>query len=161
MSGILRRICLKVREVLGNIDVDPASSDFAQKTVKAKIHYSILNSGLDKPCIGTVYLNPPCSSKEINAFASKFIEEYEFGNIIQGIVLTNSDTDTQWYHRLAGMSRAICFPRGRVKFYNKEKVGQTPTGQTFFYCGNNYKKFIEVFSQVGIIVKVSDMLCNM
>jgi hypothetical protein len=146
----------KVREVLGGIDVDPASSDFAQKTVKAKIHYSILNSGLDKSWIGTVYLNPPYSSKEINAFISKFIEEYESGNITQGIVLTNSDTDTLWYHRMAGISKAICFPRGRVKFYNKEKVGQTPTGQSFFYCGKNEEKFKEVFTQVGIIMKPSE-----
>lgn len=143
----------KIREVLGSIEVDPASSDFAQKTVKAKSYYSILNSGLDKSWIGTVYLNPPYSSKEINAFISKFIDEFESGNITQGIVLTNSDTDTQWYHNMTGISRALCFPRGRVKFYNKEKIGQTPTGQTFFYCGNNEKKFIEVFAQVGIILQ--------
>ena len=143
----------KVREVLGIIDIDPASSDFAQKTVKAKTYYSILNSGLDKSWRGTVYLNPPYSSKEINAFISKFIEEFESGNITQGIVLTNSDTDTQWYQNLAGITKTLCFPCGRVKFYNKEKVGQTPTGQTFFYCGSKEERFIDVFSKVGLILK--------
>lgn len=62
-------IVSKVKEVLGDIDLDPASSWLAQKTVQAnqwfglrdpscpeKIH---VDDGLAVPWYGTVYLNPP------------------------------------------------------------------------------------------------------
>ena len=98
-------------------------------------------------------LNPPFSGKEIQAFTDKFIEEFNSGNIKQGIILTNSDTDTGWFHKLMEITKVVCFTKGRVKFYNKEKIGAPPNGHVFFFFGEIEEKFLKYFSSVGLIMK--------
>ena len=50
----------KARYVLGGIDLDPASSYFANQTVKAATYYDIESNGLLQPqWIGRTLLNPP------------------------------------------------------------------------------------------------------
>jgi len=121
--------------------------------VKAKEYFTIETNGLDKNWIGNVFMNPPFSGKEIQAFTDKFIEEFNSGNIKQGIILTNSDTDTGWFHKLMEITKVVCFTKGRVKFYNKEKIGAPPNGHVFFYIGENEEKFLKYFSSVGLIMK--------
>lgn len=48
-----------VREVLGEIDLDPASSALAQETVRAIEHFTVDDDGLAQEWHGRVFLNPP------------------------------------------------------------------------------------------------------
>ena len=48
----------------GKIDLDPASCELAQKTVKAEKYYTIDDDGLSKEWSGYVFLNPPFSPYE-------------------------------------------------------------------------------------------------
>ena len=61
------------------------------------------------------------------------------GPITQSVVLTNNNTDTAWFKRLANWADAMCFTTGRISFYKSDMVTYTsPTnGQTFFYKGDN------------------------
>src|SRR5262249_56141272 len=47
------------REVLGEIDLDPASSAKAQEIVKAQRYFTLEQDGLIRPWHGRVWLNPP------------------------------------------------------------------------------------------------------
>ncbi len=141
------------RKTMGIIDLDPASSDVAQKTIKAKKYFTIEDNGLDQEWKGNIWLNPPYSGKEIVLFIDKIINEYQIGNIKQAIVLTNDNTDTSWFHKLAKISSVICFLRGRIKFYNADEKSAPTNGQVFFYIGNNPTKFKEYFSEVGLIMQ--------
>ncbi len=47
------------REVMGEIDLDPASSDLANQTVKASMYYSQQEDGLILPWHGNCWINPP------------------------------------------------------------------------------------------------------
>lgn len=47
------------REVMGEIDLDPASSELANKTVRAEKFYTINSDGLTKEWHGRIWLNPP------------------------------------------------------------------------------------------------------
>jgi len=47
------------RRVLGEIDLDPASGEIAQKTVQAKRWYSRDNSSLPHQWHGRIWMNPP------------------------------------------------------------------------------------------------------
>jgi phage N-6-adenine-methyltransferase len=142
------------RKVMTKIDLDPASSDDAQKIVQADKFLTVKDDGLKHAWKGRVWLNPPYRQPEISNFAQKTVDEVKAGNVSQAIMLTNNCTDTEWFHLLAGNCVAICFKRGRIKFINEGQEGAAPTnGQAFFYFGHNIAGFLRVFSSTGIIVR--------
>lgn len=142
-----------VLDVLGTIDLDPASCEYAQKIVKAGEYFTENENGLNHSWYGNVFLNPPYQMPEIRNFTNKLIKE--LSNINSAILLTNNNTDTKWFHKCARYAQVICFTTGRINFYTSEIAETQPTnGQTFFYFGENENKFIDVFSKHGMMMKV-------
>ena len=135
------------REVLGNIDLDPASNDIAKQWVNAKCFYTKETNGLDKPWLGKIWSNPPYDTPTLRKFTNKFLAEYENGNMIEGIMLTNQGADTQFNIPL--QQGVQVYTNGRISFLkpNKEEAGKPSRGQCFTYFGPNPKKFIEVFTR--------------
>lgn len=141
------------RDVLGEIDLDPASSDAAQKIVQAKRYFTKEQDGLAQEWHGRVWLNPPYAQPHIADFVSKMVTEFLDGRVLSGIMLTHNYTDTAWFHEAVSAATAICFTRGRVKFYDAIGTVAAPTqGQAFFYFGDEVAKFAERFSTLGFIV---------
>ena len=138
------------REVLGEIDLDPASCEFANKTVKARLFYSEENDGLTKSWRGRVWMNPPYSADLISPFVEKFVQEYRDGNIEEGIVLVNNATETGWFSELAEAASAVLFPRGRIRYQSQTRESLAPLqGQAFIYFGGGPERFLQVFSEIG------------
>ena len=134
--------------VMGCIDLDPASSEIANKTVGAKHIYTIEDNGLVKPWFGNVWLNPPYASDLIGKFAEKLVDELK--NIKQAIVLVNNATETEWFYTMVVQATAICFPRSRVKFYTPTgAIGAPLQGQAILYFGENVLRFVNVFDEKG------------
>jgi len=136
------------REVMGSIDLDPASCEAANKTVKATKIYTINDDGLKQHWHGNVWLNPPYASDLIGKFADKVAESKN--DIQQAIILVNNATETGWFNTLIGIASAVVFPKSRVKFYMADgKTGAPLQGQAFIYVGNNPHKFLGVFRTFG------------
>lgn len=134
------------RQVLGEIDLDPASNDFANETVKAKTYYTEETDGLSQKWFGNIWMNPPYSTALLPRFAEKLVNE----DFEQAIVLVNNATETQWFKTFVGKASAIVFHTGRIKFVKRDGEHATPLqGQAFFYYGNNADKFLEVFGEFG------------
>jgi phage N-6-adenine-methyltransferase len=145
----------RARAVLGEIDVDPASNEFAQRTVKAATFYSKEDDGLSKPWQGRVWLNPPYSRGVIGQFVAKLCAERKAGRVEAAILLTHNHTETAWWQAAALGSHAICFPRARVKFESpRGDIGSPQQGQAIFYFGSDVDKFSQKFYDVGLIVAV-------
>jgi phage N-6-adenine-methyltransferase len=142
------------RGVMGSIDLDPASSDKAQETVRAGEYYTKDNDGLSQEWFGNVWLNPPYNMPLIEQFIDRTIEEYTAGNIETAIILTNNSTDTGWFHKL--VNHPFCLTRGRIRFENGEERLATRQGQALFYLGDNPDLFAKVFSAFGVVVKKYD-----
>ena len=66
-------IIADVREVLGSIDLDPASCETANETVRATKWYGIDDDGLSQPWAGRIYLNPPYGS--VLPWVRRFFDE--------------------------------------------------------------------------------------
>jgi len=138
------------REVLGGIDLDPASCETAQKTIQAENYYTKDNCGLVQDWHGRVWMNPPFATGLIEKFVGKLVEQYSCGKVTAAIALTDNRTDTGWFHALVGAGARVCFPRGRIGFYRDDKLSGMPrNGQTFFYPGREPEKFDRVFARFG------------
>lgn len=136
------------RHAMGSIDTDPASSDIAQRIVKAGTYYTAETNGLDKDWNGNVWLNPPYASDLIGKFIDKLISERQ--NYKQAIILVNNATETEWFNKIISIASAVCFPKSRVKFYMPDgKTGAPLQGQAVIYIGDNIAAFCEAFSGIG------------
>ena len=143
------------RQVLGSIDLDPASSHVANRAIQAATFYSQETDGLAQEWRGNVWMNPPYAQPLISQFCDKLVEEHQVGNVPAAVVLTNDSTDTGWFHRLAKASACLCLIRGRIRFVSVDGEKGTPTqGQTFFYFGEAIDSFAEVFGGIGLIAEV-------
>jgi hypothetical protein len=87
------------REVMGGIDLDPASHPIAQQIVRAARFLTPDDDGLKQEWHGRVWLNPPYSQPLIGQFIDKLIVEMAGGRVTEAILLTHNYTDTAWFHR--------------------------------------------------------------
>lgn len=147
---------LAARSVMDEIDLDPASSEEAQKIVKASNFYSKETDGLQHHWKGRVWLNPPYCMPQVAQFVEKALEHYSAGDVEEAIVLVNNATDTDWFQNIMHFG-PVCFTDGRIHFYSngKQKL-QTRQGQAFFYLGLRHKKFAEVFKAFGTVLVLHD-----
>jgi len=141
------------RKVLSRIDIDPASSEVANRVVGATTFYTKEENGLSYPWIGNVWMNPPYASPLISAFASKLCEEYDNENIEGAIVLVNNATETKWFQQMAIRAASICFPEKRIRFLDEEgNPGAPLQGQGILYFGDYPQSFRDEFAEFGFVV---------
>jgi phage N-6-adenine-methyltransferase len=146
------------RAVLGDIDIDPASTEYAQETVKARQFFDKAQNGLLNPWYGRVWLNPPYAQPLISRFINKLLMEWNAGRIQSCITLTHNYTDSVWFHDAAAAADAVCFTQGRIKFYDPDGELAKPTqGQAFFYFGSEVDTFKQTFGRVGLIVRSDEL----
>jgi len=142
------------RKSMGGIDIDPASSEIANHTVKAKVFYSAEEDGLRQQWKGRVWMNPPYAQPLIGQFAEALASKYEAGEVEQACVLVNNATETQWFQRLLGVSTAVCFPLGRVRFLDPQGAPGAPLqGQAVIYLGSRVASFGAAFSAEGPVFR--------
>lgn len=141
------------RQLLGEIDLDPASSETANAVVGAKTIYTANDDGLAQHWFGRVWMNPPYASGLIERFSEKLVTHYKSGDVSQAIVLVNNATETAWFHQMAAVAQCICFPRGRIRFWQPSgTLGAPLQGQSIIYMGQNAAGFVDVFKKFGLVV---------
>ena len=140
------------RAVMGGIDLDPASSEIANRTVRAARFFTEQDNGLEQNWQGRVWLNPPYAQPAIRFFAEKLIDS--LANIDAAIVLVNNATETRWFQHMASRADGICFFSGRVRFLDPYgNPGAPLQGQAALYFGDSLGKFNERFSEFGFVVR--------
>jgi hypothetical protein len=139
-----------VHEVMGFIDTDPCSCEFANDVVRAETYYTAGQDGLHQEWNGCVYVNPPYGDGTVEEFAVKLMLEIDEGRTTQAIFLVNNCTETRWFQTLICHAAAVCFPCGRISFWSPDRPSKTPLqGQAILYFGQNAKRFKRVFSGIG------------
>jgi ParB family chromosome partitioning protein len=153
------------RQVLGRIDLDPASCRVANETVQATHYYSREDDGLCQKWRGKIWLNPPYSSENeprgmyggihislVGRWIDHLIKEFHRGNVEEAILLIKSDPKQRWFLPL--WEFLICFAHDRILF---NRPGLPPEkhqfGTAFVYLGPNKDQFINVFQRLGTIAK--------
>lgn len=140
------------RKVLGQIDLDPASSKLANGTVKADTYYTEGDDGLAREWHGRIWLNPPYG-KGSGLFATKLVEEYGAKRVEAAILLLNAyGFDSGWFQPL--WNHPICFTDHRIQFTSPTRdTGGPANANIFVYLGPDKRTFAETFAQFGAIVE--------
>lgn len=142
------------RSVMGSIDTDPATSEIANKTVRAAQIYTAEDDGRNKPWAGNVWMNPPYAQPLMSDFAEAITAKYLDGEIEQACILVNNATETQWFQRMLDAASAVCFPRSRIKFVDPDgnPSGAPLQGQAILYMGDRVSEFKAAFSGEGRVL---------
>ena len=142
------------RRVMGDIYLDPASSQAANRIVNAWTYYTRADDGLEQHWHGNVWMNPPYASHLIGQFTEKLARHYGAGDVRQAIVLVNNATETNWFQELLAVCSAACFVKRRIKFIDSHgnPSGAPLQGQAILYLGNNAPVFAREFSGFGTVL---------
>lgn len=150
--------CAAARKVMGDIDLDPASSALANTVVQAKQIYTQEDNGLTKEWYGCVYLNPPFENGGQSTFARYLLNQFKYGSVEQAILLVTANTEVGWFQPFYDFP--ICFVRKRLNYWTPAPddltTHQSRFGTCFVYLGANEDKFIATFKQFGRVVKAVD-----
>jgi hypothetical protein len=156
----------KAKQVMGGIDIDPASSRAAQERVQASLWMGkdyalssrgalgvnwVINNGPHwQPA--RIWLNPPYSFPLVGQFVEKLLEQIEKGYVGEAILLVNNNTETDWWHKAAAAAAVTFTFRSRVFFWRpgREDATSPRQGQVAFYFGPNVLDFIEEFKDKGM-----------
>lgn len=152
------------REVMGGIDLDPASCTAANEVVRALTYYALPHDGLTFDWYGRVFLNPPGgksgkdwgerykSRSNAVVWWRKLLDEYFEGHCSEAIfvgfnldILQASQGQEEWPDVL---KFPLCVPSKRIAF-----TGKDPThGNVIVYLPNlNRHKFEAAFRDIGSV----------
>ena len=140
------------RAVLGTIDLDPASSDFAQKTVRAERYYTKADDGLLQEWSGRVWLNPPYSRGLIDRFVTKLLTSPQ---VTASLVLANSATETHWAQELMFGATWVFFFNQRIHFLpppGVERPDRPKYPQMLVYRGPKMLRLPSCMAGEGIVL---------
>lgn len=168
------------RQVMGGIELDPASSLTANMIVMADRFFDKEINGLEQAWMAnSLWMNHPfhrgekpcptdhskckkktCQSRGYhinNAIPSnmdwitKLINEYNSGNVKEAICITFASTSEGWFKKL--LQYPQCFPDGRVQYYKPDGTldNNVTKGSCLTYLGPNVSKFAQVFKTYGTV----------
>lgn len=153
------------KHVMGGIDLDPFSSAEANSRIEAKDFYTVEDNALERDWsekkAESIFVNPPYGRGLISKAVEKVIEQHQTGAFKECILLVNNATDTQWFHRIAPLAKAICLTKGRISFLSPQEdgvlkqVSSNTRGQVLFYIGQKTESFIETFKDLGWCMEVN------
>lgn len=139
------------RDVLGSIDLDPASNADAQRVVRAERFYTIDDDGLAQHWSGRVWMNPPYSRP--GPWVAKLLASYVAGDVIAAVALLNARTGSGWFRSLASHAWR-CEKSQRIRFWGPGTTagGTGRMDSCFFYLGLEPERFCAAFARFGHIV---------
>jgi phage N-6-adenine-methyltransferase len=143
------------RSVLGGIDLDPASSDVANRTIRAERYYTEQDDGLSQPWRGRVWMNPPYG-EPAGQFVARLAQHLGDGSVPAAVVLVSLHAmSAGWFEPL--YNGILCVTSGRLKFTDEEGNAGSPTfGSVFAYFGPAEHEFAKRFAAFGHILAAWD-----
>lgn len=167
-----RKIIDRVREFLGGIELDPASSKAANNNVMAIRYFTVEDDApLKMWNASTLWMNHPfgraedpcgeeCAKNHVHhpfqlhgnrAWVDKFCKEFAFGNFREGICITYACTSEAWFQPLMAWPQCYLSPRTNYLLPDGTVKKGVTKGSVLTYMGPYWKGFAEAFKDMGAI----------
>lgn len=145
------RIVEAARKALGGIiELDPASSGVANRTVMALKIFTKDNDGLSMEWRAeTVWMNHPFSRKENSTWINKLIREFLRGNVGSACCITFASTSEGWFRPLMEFPQCFLSPRTNYVLPDGTVYRGVTKGSVVTYMGRDLDKFKEAFAGMG------------
>lgn len=162
----------RVHSFLGGIELDPASSEQANQTVRANRFFTKEMNAMEQEWKAyTVWMNHPfgraqarcrclCDQNHVHhsfdlhgnkVWVNRFVKEFMDGNFQHGICITYACTSEAWFQPL--MKYPQCFLSPRTNYLLPDgtvKKGVTK-GSVLTYLGSDWHGFRESFKDLGAV----------
>jgi ParB family chromosome partitioning protein len=161
------------RRVMGAIDLDPASSEIANRFVKAGQIFTKDDNGLKLHWFGNVFMNHPfgraekaCAAPCVNLGKTHVCHDYDFyGNAAwidylvaecgtrasQACCITYACTSEAWFQPLMKQPQCYLTPRTNYRLPDGTIKKGVSKGSVVTYFGNNLDVFAREFAPFGAI----------
>jgi hypothetical protein len=152
-------------ELMGGIDLDPASSKEANRTIGASKFYTRTDDGLTKRWSidgypSKVFLNPP--GRQVPEFWDKLIEEWDANRVLTAFWVGFNVDHLRWMLTKTRhpFEFYVCIPRSRIKFVHPVADGKKkPSCANYLVwlpdedCNENWHRFCEVMGKYGRCIR--------
>lgn len=164
-----------VKETMGGIDLDPASSEQANLRIKASLIHTKEDDGLKHHWFGRVFMNHPFGKPEnpcpVNCekpicktrgfhiterlpgnedWINHLMTEWQAKRVEEACCLTYACTSEKWFLPLLRLPQIYLVPRTNFILPDgKVKKGVTK-GSVVTYLGANYGRFFHYFRHLGV-----------
>ena len=142
-----------VRQVLGEIDLDPASSREANKVVRARSFFTVQSNGLKRQWRGRVFLNPPFD--DWPTWVTKLDRELASGRVREAVVVGPANISA--FRPLLQRGALLWLPNERPKYYDPhtDTLIDPPFGSLVGYVGRKRDRFLAVFGREGLVLQAA------
>lgn len=145
------------REVMGGIDLDPASDFTGNAKIEASSFYS--DGGLERDWFGRVFLNPPGgrvgNRSAAAAWWDKLVREWLCGNVEQAIFIGFSLNILQTSQMVDNsvLQFPMCIPRKRIPYDRSDGASESPPHPScIVFIPGQTDRFCEMFRTIGGIL---------
>jgi ParB family transcriptional regulator, chromosome partitioning protein len=155
--GTPAHIAELARACMGGIDLDPASSEFFNRTIRASRYITKEQNGLRFNWRGRIWLNPPYSKTNGKSnqqiWAAHLARQYHWGNTDQACLLIRAALGYNWFEDL-WREYPTCVLRQRLCFVKPDGTtdGQAKYANAVVYFGKHCGSFYQTFSPFGRIL---------
>lgn len=143
------KIIEAARRAMYWIQLDPASSEVANKIVGAETIYTKDDDGLSLDWFGTVWMNHHFGRSQNAAWVNKLIAAYTNGNVNEACCITYACTSEKWFQPLMEFPQCFLFPRTNYLLPDGSVKRGAQKGSVVTYLGDNNNVFISEFSGLG------------
>jgi len=159
------------RRVMGGIDLDPASSENANRIVKATRIFTAQDDGLARLWHGRIWLNHPfgraeeacgasCIKEHIHhaypyhgntKWIAKLVREYYEGRTVEACNITYAATSEAWFQPLARLPQCSLVPRTNYRLPDGTIKKGVSKGSVVTYFGKNVAAFAREYKSFGVV----------
>jgi len=139
------------RRVMGEIDLDPASSSEANKRINTLWFFDKHNDGLKAEWRGRVWMNHPFGKKTNRQWIQKLVSEFNSGRVTEAVCITFAATSERWFQPLIVFPQCFLCPRTNYFLPDGTIKRGVTKGSVVTYLGPNVDRFAKEFQEMGVV----------